>query len=227
MDNIKTGNLIRELRKEKSMTQKDLADLLHITDRAVSKWERGLCAPDISLLEPLAELLNVNVTELISGECNMEEIKGVEEKVIEAINYSEKEVVKKTMFYKKRLVIVSIIAFVILAFSIISNWFPVILQRGNPFPYISAAIQIDSDSPYAKVDVEEAADVFISLRVRGSSDECEALFYDVAYSKGYEFVEQAGSGYIFSDGKNSMVISSEIYLKYFMVWKVPNSTLEE
>ena len=37
MDNIKTGNLIRELRKEKSMTQKDLADLLHITDRAVSK----------------------------------------------------------------------------------------------------------------------------------------------------------------------------------------------
>lgn len=52
----------------------------------------------------------------------MEEIKGIEEMVIEAINYSEKEVVKKNMFYKKRLVIVSIIAFVILAFSIISNW---------------------------------------------------------------------------------------------------------
>ena len=44
MDNIKTGNLIKELRKEKGMTQKDLADKLHITDRAVSKWERGLCA---------------------------------------------------------------------------------------------------------------------------------------------------------------------------------------
>lgn len=40
MDNIKTGTLIKNLRKEKGMTQKDLADLLHITDRAISKWER-------------------------------------------------------------------------------------------------------------------------------------------------------------------------------------------
>ena len=57
MDNMKTGQLIRDLRKEKGMTQKELADKLHITDRAVSKWERGLCAPEISLLEPLAEAL--------------------------------------------------------------------------------------------------------------------------------------------------------------------------
>lgn len=41
MDNIKTGALVRELRKEKNMTQKELAGLLHVTDRAVSKWERG------------------------------------------------------------------------------------------------------------------------------------------------------------------------------------------
>ena len=42
MDNIKTGALVRELRKEKNMTQKELAGLLHVTDRAVSKWERGV-----------------------------------------------------------------------------------------------------------------------------------------------------------------------------------------
>lgn len=41
MDNMKTGQLIRDLRKEKGITQKELADKLHITDRAVSKWERG------------------------------------------------------------------------------------------------------------------------------------------------------------------------------------------
>ena len=46
MDNLQTGAFIRELRKEQGMTQKELADRLHITDRAVSKWERGLCAPD-------------------------------------------------------------------------------------------------------------------------------------------------------------------------------------
>ena len=42
MDNNKTGSLIRELRKEKNMTQKALADAVHVTDRAVSKWERGV-----------------------------------------------------------------------------------------------------------------------------------------------------------------------------------------
>ena len=64
MDPVKTGTLIRALRKERNMTQKDLAERLHITDRAVSKWERGLCAPDISLLEPLAEALGVSILEL-------------------------------------------------------------------------------------------------------------------------------------------------------------------
>ena len=64
MDPVKTGTLIRALRKERNMTQKDLAERLHITDRAVSKWERGLCAPDISLLESLAETLGVSILEL-------------------------------------------------------------------------------------------------------------------------------------------------------------------
>ena len=68
MDNTKTGQLIKELRKGKGMTQKELAEMLHITDRAVSKWERGLCAPDIALLEPLAGILGCSVLDLIAGE---------------------------------------------------------------------------------------------------------------------------------------------------------------
>lgn len=98
MDNIKTGAFIRELRKEKNMTQKELADLLHITDRAVSKWERGLCAPDISLLEPLALALGTTVTELISGERQGTE-KYTDETDLAVKNiiiYSENE----TIFYK-------------------------------------------------------------------------------------------------------------------------------
>lgn len=68
MDNQKTGALIRRLRKERNMTQKDLADRLHVTDRAVSKWERGVGAPDLALLEPLAQALGITVTELLAGE---------------------------------------------------------------------------------------------------------------------------------------------------------------
>ena len=68
MDNQHTGRLIRELRTERGMTQRELAQQLHVTDRAVSKWERGLCAPDLSLLEPLAEALGCSIPELIAGQ---------------------------------------------------------------------------------------------------------------------------------------------------------------
>ena len=54
MDNAKMGAIIREARKKKGYTQKDIATHLNITDRAVSKWERGICAPDLALLEPLS-----------------------------------------------------------------------------------------------------------------------------------------------------------------------------
>ena len=55
------GALIARLRKEKGMTQQELADKLQITDKAVSKWERGLACPDISILPQVAEILGVNV----------------------------------------------------------------------------------------------------------------------------------------------------------------------
>ena len=60
------GTLISKLRKEKGMTQQELADKLQITDKAVSKWERGLACPDISVLPQVAEILGVNVDDLLS-----------------------------------------------------------------------------------------------------------------------------------------------------------------
>lgn len=55
MDNIKFGKFIKEVRREKDMIQKQLAGILHVSDKAVSKWENGIGFPDIKLLEPLAE----------------------------------------------------------------------------------------------------------------------------------------------------------------------------
>ncbi|MDD3173421.1 MAG: helix-turn-helix domain-containing protein [Herbinix sp.] len=68
MDNIKTGSLILKNRKEKKMTQKELADKLNVSDKTISKWERGQGCPDIASINDLAEVLGVNVTEILSGE---------------------------------------------------------------------------------------------------------------------------------------------------------------
>ncbi len=67
IDKDRCGALIAELRKEKGLTQDELAERLSITGKAVSKWERGLSMPDVGLLIPLSEELGVSVTELIEG----------------------------------------------------------------------------------------------------------------------------------------------------------------
>lgn len=74
MDRTKTGALIAAARKEQNMTQKELAAALHVSDRAVSKWERGAGFPDISLLEPLADTLGLGVLDLLRGERGTAEV---------------------------------------------------------------------------------------------------------------------------------------------------------
>lgn len=68
MDCYKVGKLIHSLRRELGMTQKALADALHISDRTISKWERGLGCPDVSLLRELSNVLEVNLEILLSGD---------------------------------------------------------------------------------------------------------------------------------------------------------------
>lgn len=67
MNQYVTGAIIRELREKKQMTQAELAEKLYISDKTVSKWENGKGYPDISLLESLANALDVSVAELLSG----------------------------------------------------------------------------------------------------------------------------------------------------------------
>ena len=68
MDNKRTGAFISQRRKEQGLNQKQLAEKLNITDKAVSKWETGRSAPDISMLMPLSETLDVSVVEILKGE---------------------------------------------------------------------------------------------------------------------------------------------------------------
>ena len=67
MDAGKIGKFISERRRIINLTQNELAKKLHITDKAVSKWERGLSLPDISVLIPLSEILDISLYELLRG----------------------------------------------------------------------------------------------------------------------------------------------------------------
>ena len=68
MDQIKIGKFIAEERKAKKYTQRELADKLSISDKTISKWERGIGCPEVSLLLPLCNELEITVNELLSGE---------------------------------------------------------------------------------------------------------------------------------------------------------------
>lgn len=68
MDQVKIGKFISACRKAKGLTQAQLSEKLGITDKAVSKWERGIAMPDSSIMLALCDILNINVNELLSGE---------------------------------------------------------------------------------------------------------------------------------------------------------------
>ena len=68
MNQYVTGAMIKRLREEKKITQQQLAEIMNVSDKAISKWETGRGYPDITLIEPLAEALGVSVIELFSGE---------------------------------------------------------------------------------------------------------------------------------------------------------------
>lgn len=97
MNQDKIGKFISKCRKEKNITQSELAEKLGVTDRSVSNWENGKNMPDLSLFKPLCELLNISINELLSGEkINKEEYQNKsDENIINAINYSNKKIEQK------------------------------------------------------------------------------------------------------------------------------------
>ena len=93
MDQIKIGMFIQERRKEVGLTQSELAEKLNITDRAISKWERGICLPDASNMQELCSILNISINDLFSGEIvdmNDNE-KKLEENLLEVARLKEEQ----------------------------------------------------------------------------------------------------------------------------------------
>lgn len=109
MNTEKIGRFIAKKRKEKNLTQKELALKLNITDRAVSKWERGMGCPDISLLEELSKILDISIIELLNGE----EVAEINEKnIIDSMKFS-KENYKNKIINNLNTILITIIIIII------------------------------------------------------------------------------------------------------------------
>lgn len=114
IDKVAFGEFIAQLRKEKSLTQQELAEKLFISNKAVSKWETGLSMPDISLLMPLSEILGVSVTELLEGK-RLDDTSGmssseVENIVKKALTFSEESPEKKSQRRRKNAAVFGVYA---------------------------------------------------------------------------------------------------------------------
>lgn len=116
MNQEKIGKFIAKLRKEKNMTQEQLAEKMGVSINAVSKWERGISFPDVSLYKKLCNELNISIEELINGEKDSSE--SAKEKAL-ITSIKEREKVKKKS--KRLFVILSIISFIIISFLIFYN----------------------------------------------------------------------------------------------------------
>ena len=114
MNQKKIGEFISEIRKSKNLTQKELAEKLGVSVNAVSKWERGICLMDMSLLKPLSNILEVSITEIINGE---KDNNNADNAIENTIDYGKKQLIIERR--KKYIVIIAalIIIFVSVLFS--------------------------------------------------------------------------------------------------------------
>ena len=112
MNNKKTGDFISTVRKELGYSQKELAEKLNITDKAVSKWETGRSAPDVSMLLPISEILEVSVTEILKGErINQREI-----------STKSDEIIVTTLKKSKLKVLISLILVIVIIIGLICSY---------------------------------------------------------------------------------------------------------
>lgn len=104
MDQLKIGRFIAECRKNKKLTQAELAEKLNVTDKSVSKWECGTCMPNVSLYKDLCAILGITLNELFAGEKieeeNFKEI--AEENLMDALENSSFSLKEKIEFYKEK-----------------------------------------------------------------------------------------------------------------------------
>ncbi len=206
MNQERIGKFIAKCRKEKKLTQQDLAEQLGVTDRSVSNWENGKNMPDLSLFKPLCNILDITINDLMSGEKIEKENyqEKFEENIVNTIDYSTKKFNK----YSKAISLVIIIFGLFISLSAVmifpseSSWGSIysifgiiifmigIIRVTNGIKWtkrvlLSVAVFISSLSvllitDYMNVKMHDEAPMFrISTTTVGNVIYYDTLFYDV------------------------------------------------
>ena len=127
MDQKKTGSFLRELRKEKQLTQEQLAERFGVTNRSVSRWETGSNMPDLGILVELADFYDVDIRDIIDGERKGEDMNKEEKERLQLVaDYAENE--KNIVLMRLR--IISIVGLV----SLVAGLTMMVISRDNNLP---------------------------------------------------------------------------------------------
>lgn len=127
MDQKKTGSFLRELRKEKQLTQEQLAERFGVTNRSVSRWETGSNMPDFGILVELADFYDVDIRDIIDGERKGEDMNKEEKERLQLVaDYAENE--KNILLMRLR--IISIVGLV----SLVAGLVMMVISRDNNLP---------------------------------------------------------------------------------------------
>ncbi len=156
MDQIKIGKFISLKRKEKNITQSELAEKLNITDRAISKWENGVCLPDANNMPDLCKILDITINDLFSGEVvdMKDNEKKLEENLLEMTKIKEhrdRELLSLEIFIGIIVTIVMLTCIFIASFINLPNWLRIVLIIIGIIPFAFGtcyAIRIEQIAGY-------------------------------------------------------------------------------
>lgn len=160
MDQIKIGKFISLKRKEKNITQSELAAKLNITDRAISKWENGICMPDANNMPDLCRILDITINDLFSGEVvdMKDNEKKLENNLLEMMKIKEqrdKELLSMEIFIGIIVTMIMLFCIFIASFVNMQDWLRVTLIIVGIIPFIFGvcyAIRIEQIAGYYECD---------------------------------------------------------------------------
>ncbi|MBP3921145.1 MAG: helix-turn-helix transcriptional regulator [Bacilli bacterium] len=156
MDQVKIGKFISLKRKERNITQSELAEMLNITDRAISKWENGVCLPDASNVPNLCKILDISINDLFSGEVvdMKDNEKKLEENLLEMTRIKEqrdKELLAMEIFIGIIVSIIMLVCIFLASFVSMQDWLRIILIIIGIIPFAIGtcyAIRIEQIAGY-------------------------------------------------------------------------------